>query len=286
MLYPLTGVEPKSNSAWGFRTHPVTGEKSKFHNGADLAAPQGTPVIAPADGTIKYVLNNDICGYGYVIQHDDDTRTGYCHLSRLDVKKGQRVRAGQQIGLSGGKKGTKGAGRSTGPHLHFIVYKRQGASWEDENTVRGTDKDWPTVDPMPFLEGGGISFNPFAYAKELWDWWWHEETPDPLEEARHGRSDPPPRSEVPTPPAPPTALPPPPVARPASASWRLDTSVGRQIRLTAHGRSHGPGVLPGGSYSVEVWNGQSWVAAGSVTLQGGHSYLLTVRGGRIQLLET
>lgn len=276
MLYPLSGVEPKSNSAWGFRTHPVTGEKSKFHNGADLAAPQGTPVIAPADGTIKYVLNNDICGYGYVIQHDDSTRTGYCHLSRLDVKKGQRVSAGQQIGLSGGKKGTKGAGRSTGPHLHFIVYKRKGTAWEDENTIRGTDKDWPTVDPMPLIEGPGISFNPFAYAKELWDWWWHEETPDPLEEARRGQSRKAPKPQAPAPA----------VAPVASASWQLDPGAGRQMRLSAHGRAHGPGVVPGGAYSVEVWNGQSWVGAGTVTLQGGHSYLLTVRNGRIQLLET
>ncbi len=280
MLYPLTGVKPKSNSAWGFRTHPVTGEKSTFHNGADLSAPQGTPVIAPADGTVKYVLNNDICGYGYVIQHDDDTRTGYCHLSRLDVKKGQRVRAGQQIGLSGGKKGTIGAGRSTGPHLHFIVYKRAGTSWtEDENRVRGLNKDWPTVDPMPLIEDTGVSFNPLTYAKELWDWWWHEETPDPLADARRGET-----RKAPKPKAPATAPATAPVI--ASASWRLDPAAGRQMQLSSRGRVYAPGVVPGGSYGVQVWNGQSWVPSGTVTLQGGHSYLLTVRNGRIQLLET
>lgn len=272
MISPLGSVTLKVNSPWGYRTHPVTGQKSSFHNGVDLSAAQGTPVVAPLDGTVLHVLDNATCGYGLVLQHDG-YRTGYCHLSRIDVRKGQRVGAGEQIALSGGKQGTRGAGRSTGPHLHFIVYARRGSSPEDENTIQGTAKDWPSVDPMVLLEGSGVFFNPFAYAQEIWDWWWSEDTPDPLADAERGQTASQPPNKTPKPP------------KTSKAFWELDTSSGRSMRLRCPRGIHLPGEVDSGVYTVEVWNGQDWIAAGNVELAPSRSYLLTVRAGRIQLLE-
>lgn len=286
MLNPLPGLDLVQTSPWGYRKHPVTGKAGTFHNGIDMRAPQGTPVIAPEDGTVISVMTNDVCGYGVVLQHGPNTRTGYCHFSRIDVKKGQTVKAGQQIGLSGGAKGTKGAGRSTGAHLHFIVYQKKGTARRDENHVRGTDKDWPSVDPLPLLDANSassLSFNPFAWAKELWDAWWGE-TPDPMPEDDHDHDTGTTQSSSPAP-APLRVAPTPPKPS-VNATWSLGATSGRSMRLTAQGRPYSPGAVPGGVYRVEVWNGQSWVATGSVTLQGGHSYVLTVRDGRIQLVET
>jgi hypothetical protein len=105
-------------SGFGSRINPVTGQYQKLHNGLDLAAPEGTPVLAARAGTVTVVATGHAVNGNWVkIKHDGSYETAYLHLSRIDVRKGQQVSAGQVIGAVGK------TGRATGPHLHFIAYK-------------------------------------------------------------------------------------------------------------------------------------------------------------------
>ncbi|CAA6821099.1 MAG: Membrane proteins related to metalloendopeptidases [uncultured Sulfurovum sp.] len=98
------------------RFHPVL-KRWKAHHGTDFGAKRGTPILAAADG--KVIFSGWKGGYGKVtkIQHNDGYVTLYAHQSRLKAKKGSSVKAGQIIGYVGS------TGRSTGPHLHFGLYK-------------------------------------------------------------------------------------------------------------------------------------------------------------------
>lgn len=100
------------SSGYGMRFHPVTG-KHKAHLGVDYAAPTGTPVRTIGDGVVTFAGVQR--GYGNVIEvlHKDQQSTLYAHLSRIDVRKGQRVSQGEFVGAVGS------TGISTGPHLHF-----------------------------------------------------------------------------------------------------------------------------------------------------------------------
>ena len=103
-----------------------------FHNAIDIACPEKTIVYASKDGYVSCCYPSKYNGtkwkghktYGgmIIINHYDGTKTLYAHLSRTDVTEGTWVKKGQQIGLSGGKKGERGSGLSTGPHLHFAIY--------------------------------------------------------------------------------------------------------------------------------------------------------------------
>src|SRR5699024_5490931 len=98
------------------RRHPITGRISP-HNGTDFAAPIGTPVLATADGVVSRVRNQPYAGICVEIEHAGGSfKTRYLHLSKAQVNRGQRVKSGQQIALSGN------TGRSTGPHLHYEVH--------------------------------------------------------------------------------------------------------------------------------------------------------------------
>lgn len=112
---------------------------SHEHAGVDLSVPVGTTVVSAISGTVISAGNNDPGGYGNMIevQGANGTVTRYAHLSHIGTKVGDKVKAGQPIGKSGGAKGSSGAGSSTGPHLHFEV--RQGDH---------------SVDPMPYLAAG------------------------------------------------------------------------------------------------------------------------------------
>lgn len=94
------------------RLHPITG-RVRPHNGTDFATPVGTKVVAPGEGVVTLVANHAFAGKYIVIEHENNVRTRYLHLSRFLVKKGQRVTRGQVIALSGN------TGASTGPHLHY-----------------------------------------------------------------------------------------------------------------------------------------------------------------------
>ncbi|MFC0174250.1 peptidoglycan DD-metalloendopeptidase family protein [Vibrio comitans] len=99
------------------RLHPVTGRVSP-HNGTDFGVGVGTPVMAAGDGKVIMVRNHPYAGKYIVLEHGSTYKTRYLHLSRIQVKKGQQVKRGQQIGLSGS------TGRVTGPHLHYELLIR------------------------------------------------------------------------------------------------------------------------------------------------------------------
>ena len=108
------------SSRYGYRKNPFS-EAREFHGGIDFRGKVGTEVVTTADGVVdkaKYVK-----GYGkhVVIKHKKGYKTLYGHLSKIEVKKGQRVVAGEKIGEIGS------TGRSTGPHLHYetIRYGRR-----------------------------------------------------------------------------------------------------------------------------------------------------------------
>jgi len=98
------------------RFHPIL-KRWKAHHGTDFGAKRGTPILAVADGEV--IFSGRMGGYGNVIkiQHTDEYMTLYAHQSRLKVKKGTFVKQGEIIGYVGS------TGRSTGPHLHFGLYK-------------------------------------------------------------------------------------------------------------------------------------------------------------------
>lgn len=106
-------------SGFGERTDPFTGE-SNFHNGTDIAAPAGTPILAAADGSVTLANGTDPWGggYGYYVKisHDATFDTLYAHCSAICVTPGQNVRQGEVIGYVGS------TGESTGNHLHFEVW--------------------------------------------------------------------------------------------------------------------------------------------------------------------
>ncbi|MFD8462556.1 M23 family metallopeptidase [Streptomyces antimycoticus] len=114
---------------------------SHNHSGQDFVVPTGTPVHAAHEGVVVKAGPNgggDGPAYGnaIVIKHDNATYSQYAHLSRIDVRIGQTVTEGQQIGLSGS------TGNSTGPHLHF--------------EIRTTPNYGTAVEPLKFLRGHGV----------------------------------------------------------------------------------------------------------------------------------
>ncbi len=122
----LKPVQGQISSPFGRRTRPTAGA-SETHKGIDIACSLNSTVTAPANGRVFFA--GTLGGYGYCIQIDHGEIDGrkvtslYAHLNQFKVNVGQNVTQGQQIALSGGAKGTKGAGVSTGPHLHFGVYE-------------------------------------------------------------------------------------------------------------------------------------------------------------------
>ncbi len=94
------------------RLHPVLGTV-RAHNGVDYVAPVGTPIMAAGDGRVVASAYNNLNGHYVFIQHANNIVTKYLHLSRRDVKQGDRVRQGQHIGRLGA------TGRVTGAHLHY-----------------------------------------------------------------------------------------------------------------------------------------------------------------------
>jgi hypothetical protein len=89
----------------------------------DLPAPVGTTAVAVTSGTVlRAATSSGACGGTVVLLGDDGHRYTYCHASGVFVVAGEQVVAGQPLLLTGGRPGTPGAGRSTGPHLHLAIY--------------------------------------------------------------------------------------------------------------------------------------------------------------------
>ena len=101
---------------YGERIHPILGTK-QFHNGLDMAAPGGSPILAAYDGEVVAADYSATMGNYVMINHGDGLITIYMHASALEVSKGQVVVRGAEIAKVGA------TGRSTGNHLHFSVRK-------------------------------------------------------------------------------------------------------------------------------------------------------------------
>ena len=123
-LMPVEGVV---SSPFGWRTHPITGDR-RFHEGVDIAAPEGTEIRAVQSGVVRFAGRRG--GYGNVVEleHPDGSVSRYAHASRIHVRRGDRVEVGESVADVGQ------TGHATGPHLHFQV-----------------ERDGKAVDPNAYL---------------------------------------------------------------------------------------------------------------------------------------
>ncbi|MEM9142054.1 MAG: M23 family metallopeptidase [Bacteroidota bacterium] len=124
LLAAIPAVQPVNNedltrmaSGFGWRSDPFT-KARKMHRGMDFTAPKGTPIYASGDGKVTRADNNS-SGYGKHIRidHGYGYMTLYAHLSKYNVRRGQKIKRGDLIGFVGN------TGRSEAPHLHYEVWK-------------------------------------------------------------------------------------------------------------------------------------------------------------------
>ncbi len=124
MVQPVPGPV---TSRYGPRRHPIL-RFTRLHAGNDYRAGHGTPIHAVTDGTVTYAGRHGGHGNYVRLRHAGGLGTGYAHMSRIAVRNGARVKRGQVIGYVGS------TGLSTGPHLHFEVYR--GGRTVNPNSVR------------------------------------------------------------------------------------------------------------------------------------------------------
>lgn len=127
----ITPLHGRITSPYGYRTNPIS-DKYGLHTGVDIAADEGTAIVAAYNGVVKETGYGEKKGNFVLMQHSDGKQTLYCHCSELIVQEGTVIRAGEVIALVGS------TGWSTGPHLHFEVH------------VNGK-----TVDPLNFIDENG-----------------------------------------------------------------------------------------------------------------------------------
>ncbi|MEL7188000.1 MAG: M23 family metallopeptidase [Pseudomonadota bacterium] len=113
LLQPVNGP---ISSRFGMRRHPILGYR-RMHSGQDYRARTGTPIVAVTDGRVTGAGRMGGCGIAVRLNHGGGLETRYCHMSRMAVTRGAQVRRGQVIGYVGS------TGLSTGPHLHYEMYR-------------------------------------------------------------------------------------------------------------------------------------------------------------------
>ena len=102
------------SSPYGWRTHPISGDKS-FHNGVDLAANEGSVIRCAMEGMVQFTGCDALNGNYLIGLHPDGVVTSYCHMQYVFARAGEFVAAGHPIGTVGQ------TGSATGPHLHFVL---------------------------------------------------------------------------------------------------------------------------------------------------------------------
>jgi murein DD-endopeptidase MepM/ murein hydrolase activator NlpD len=117
------------SSTYGNRVNPISG-REEFHRGLDLSIPQGTPILATADGIVSFSGWNSGGGNVIVVEHGHGYSTYYAHNQRNAVQVGQRVKRGELIGYAGA------TGNATGSHVHYEI-------WKDDRAVN----------PKKFIQG-------------------------------------------------------------------------------------------------------------------------------------
>lgn len=111
-VMPVNGT---FTSGFGSRIHPVYGTEG-FHSGTDIAAPEGTPILASLDGEVIACGAGEMSGNYVKLDNGGGIETLYCHCSSLNISKGDKVKAGDIIAFVGQ------TGLATGPHLHFELH--------------------------------------------------------------------------------------------------------------------------------------------------------------------
>lgn len=132
------------SSRFGLKRFYNDSPRPRRHSALDIAAPTGTPVFAPAEGTVIKTGNYYFTGNTIFLDHGQGLLTQYVHLSKIDVAAGMEVSRGQKIGEIGA------TGRVTGPHLHWAVILNQ-----------------TMVDPIPFVRKDALDRNQ-AYVDRLY----------------------------------------------------------------------------------------------------------------------
>lgn len=189
--FPVLFDDARVSSGIGSRSAPVPGASTN-HRGIDIAAPAGSPVVAPTDLTVTYA--GQASGYGNVIYANDGSgnQHRFAHLQSFGVGAGDTVSQG---GLLGGVGST---GRASGPHLHYEIRDRAGnllrgateavvsqgkrlVSGQLGNAINAVLKSNPATAPFaigadllgvnPLGEGGGCGINPICHLQK-----WFEET--------------------------------------------------------------------------------------------------------------
>ena len=128
LYFPVTGSKSNVGSVWG---QERDGGRRR-HEGIDIFASKGTPLVAISDGVIEFVGNDELGGKTITLQPDDyEWEAYYAHLDKQYVSNGQRVKKGQLIGTVG----NTGNAKTTPPHLHFGIYTESGA-----------------IDPLPYVK--------------------------------------------------------------------------------------------------------------------------------------
>lgn len=134
-IMPSTTIAAPVPIPSGFKGNFAEPRESGTHPGTDIPVPSGTEVKSPMDGVVENVKDDEYpCGGTIDIDYKNGFWSRFCHMKKINVKKGDVVNQGQVVGLSGGGLNDFGKGRTTGPHLHFSLHK-----------------DGVNVDPMKYI---------------------------------------------------------------------------------------------------------------------------------------
>jgi murein DD-endopeptidase MepM/ murein hydrolase activator NlpD len=156
---PVEGYAINSNYGW----RRLGGGRGRMHEGIDIAAPSGTPILAAADGVVLRTGVSSSYGRFAEVRHDNGVTSFYAHMSQVMVSEGDVLAAGGQIGAVGS------TGRSTGPHLHFEIRRDGeqinpseflGQAFEVASVAPEATGD-VTWDAPAFFASAPVAFGPF-----------------------------------------------------------------------------------------------------------------------------